>query len=132
MKVCIQGKHGLKTVNLNRRRAIREKCLNCSSWVVPEVRNCGHATCSLWPFRLGSGQQDPKARSRSIREYCLWCMADQAKGVWQCTATDCPLWPYRKARPEHPRNSGSMPRNHHIQAFPETEKSNACLSMGQV
>ncbi len=102
MEAIIQGKHGLKTVNLNRRKAIREKCLNCSAWVMPEVRTCDHTDCSLWPYRMGTGRQDPKARKKVIKAYCRWCVADQPKEIWLCPTTDCPLWQYRKSEIEHP------------------------------
>lgn len=40
VKVEILGKRGLKVVNLNRRRAVRELCLSCAAWLEPDVENC--------------------------------------------------------------------------------------------
>ena len=39
MKVKIQGKKGLKVVDLNSRTACHEKRVNCSAWSPSEVRN---------------------------------------------------------------------------------------------
>jgi hypothetical protein len=41
MKVRIQSKNGSKIINLNRRKAIRKKCINCSGRIPKEVSNCG-------------------------------------------------------------------------------------------
>ncbi len=128
MEAVIQGKHGLKVVNLNRRKAIREQCLNCSGWVAPEVRNCKHTDCNLWPFRMGTGKQDPEARTKAIRAYCRWCMVDQPGEVSLCPTTDCPLWQYRQSKIAHPPEIKSLPGKHHIEAFPETKKENAYLT----
>ena len=38
----------------NKRRAIREKCLECSGDSPKEVTLCHLFDCSLWPFRTGS------------------------------------------------------------------------------
>jgi hypothetical protein len=77
----ILGKHGLKTIELNRRKAIREKCLNCSAWSPKEVKNCGFDSypkdtklqtklqtkhCHLYPYRSGKGKQDVKQRAIDI------------------------------------------------------------------
>lgn len=34
-------------------RAIRAKCLDCSSQQPSEVRKCTITQCPLWPYRLG-------------------------------------------------------------------------------
>ena len=34
-------------------KAIRRKCLECSSGSYREVRNCIDELCPLWPYRLG-------------------------------------------------------------------------------
>jgi len=127
VEAVIQGKHGLKTVNLNRRRAIREQCLNCSAWVTLEVRNCEYADCSLWPYRMGTGKQEPEARKTAIREYCPWCVANQPKEVWKCPTTDCPLWQYRKYDIEHPPKIDSTPGKGHIGPLSEDENKSEYL-----
>ena len=48
-------------VNLNRRKAIREKCLICMGWEAQRVNACDDVTCKLRPFRTGKGKQDAKA-----------------------------------------------------------------------
>jgi hypothetical protein len=96
MEYVIQGKNGPKPVSLNRRRAIRERCLNCSGWFFKEVTECGFSDCQLYPFRTGQGRQNPKARNKAIRQYCLWCMNGQRSGVANCQSFDCPLFPYRR------------------------------------
>jgi len=95
MKVEILSKQGTKVVDLNRRRAIRERCLNCSGWSPQEVTNCEHTDCPLYPFRTGTGRQDAKERDKAIREYCKWCMASEAPS--KCVARTCPLFAYRKS-----------------------------------
>jgi len=51
-------KGGLKTKSLTGLSAIRQKCLECHSWNVAEVRRCPSVDCALFPFRLG---KRPKA-----------------------------------------------------------------------
>ena len=98
MKVKILHRKGHKVINLNRRRAIRERCLNCSEWSHKEVTNCVHRDCQLYPFRSGAGKQDAKSREKAIRAYCLWCCAGQSGEVSKCPALDCPLFAYRMTK----------------------------------
>lgn len=80
---------------LNRRRAIRERCLDCSAWSVKDVSHCEMSNCSLYPFRMGTGQQNPTARNDAIRAYCLWCCCGQPSEVRLCQDEDCYLFPFR-------------------------------------
>jgi hypothetical protein len=96
MLIQIQYKDGPKIVNLNRRKAIRERCMNCTGWSYKQVTDCTFDDCPLHPFRSGKGKQNPKKRNIAIRKYCLWCMCGQSSEVSKCTSTDCPLFPYRK------------------------------------
>lgn len=98
MKCKIRSKTGHKIIRLNRRKAIREKCLDCSGWSYVEVQNCSFTSCELYHFRSGMGKQDAKARERSIREYCLFCMGGQRSEVSNCPSKDCSLFPYRKSK----------------------------------
>ena len=104
----ILSKQGLKTVSLNRRRAIRERCLNCSGWFPGEVTECIFDDCPLYSFRSGQGKQDAKARLKAIRGYCSWCMAGMRPS--DCVVVHCPLYCYRKVKPERP----ALPENEHI------------------
>lgn len=70
-----------ETVRLNRRRSIREKCLNCSEWSTKDVQECPFGDCPLHPYRTGKGNQNPKQRDKAIRSYCLWCCNGQPSGV---------------------------------------------------
>jgi len=115
MEIAIQHKHGLKIVNLNRRKAIRERCLNCSAWVSREVANCSFTECSLLPFRSGQGKQNAKLRSKAIRDYCLWCMADNTAEVSKCTSPDCSLFPYRKSTIDRSAEIKSISKLGHIE-----------------
>ena len=99
--VEILSKDGLKTVELNRRQAIRERCLNCSAWSPKEVTECEFHDCQLYPYRMGTGKQNPKARAKAIREYCAWCMATEQPS--RCVVVDCPLYCYRKSTVERPK-----------------------------
>ena len=96
--VKILSKDGLKTVSLNRRQAIRERCMNCSAWSYAEVEGCIQADCTLYPFRSGQGKQNAKQRTKAIRAYCAWCMATEQSS--RCIVTDCPLFCYRKSTVE--------------------------------
>ena len=82
--------------NLNRRKAIHEKCLNCTGWIPSEVKNCSHKDCLLYSFRAGKGSQNTTARKKSIRNYCLDCMNEQVGEVSKCPSSNCPLFAYRK------------------------------------
>ena len=93
----ILTKNGHKLMNLNRRKAIRERCLMCLAWNAAEVRNCELTDCALYPFRMGTGKQDPKARDKAIRDYCLWCCCDQKHEVARCHLTDCSLFYFRNS-----------------------------------
>ena len=44
---------GSKVVIINRRKAVRERCLNCKCWQVGEVSECQERDCHLHPFRTG-------------------------------------------------------------------------------
>jgi hypothetical protein len=117
MKVTILGKNGPKVVDLNRRKAIRERCLNCSGWYHKEVMNCIFTDCSLHPFRSGRGKQNAKTRAKAIRKYCLWCMNGQHGEVSKCPSTDCSLFPYRKNRTDRSAEIKSLPKKSHIEAI---------------
>ena len=82
-------------VGLNRRKAIRLKCLDCSGYEYKEVRNCPYTGCSLYPFRSGKGTQNPTDRDKAIREYCMWCTLDQPKEILLCPSGACPLHEFR-------------------------------------
>jgi hypothetical protein len=117
MKVVIFGKNGLKEVDINRRKAIREKCLNCAGWFHKEITNCTFTGCPLFPFRSGQGKQNAKARSKAIRKYCLWCMNDQHGEISKCPSTDCSLFAYRKTKTDRSTEIKSLPKNSHIRAI---------------
>jgi hypothetical protein len=100
MKATIQAKNGLKTLNLSRCRAIREKCLNCSCWSVKEVRDCSFKDCPVYAYREGQGKQNPKARDKAIKAFCLWCMAGQKSEVKRCVSVHCALFSFRRGKAE--------------------------------
>ena len=115
MKVKILGKNGPKVVNLSRRKAIRERCLNCSGWSHKEVTNCIFEDCPLYPFRSGQGKQNAKARAKAIRKYCLWCMNGQHGEVSKCPSKDCSLFPYRKTQTDRSTEIKSLQKKGHIE-----------------
>jgi len=115
MKVLVRGKNGLKPIELNRRKAIRERCLNCSAWSHKEVTNCKFKDCSLYPFRSGQGKQNARDRSKAIRLYCLWCMNDQHGEVSKCPPSYCSLFPYRKAQTDRSTEIKSLLKKGHIE-----------------
>ena len=97
MKARIDTKTGLRVVNLNRRKAIRYKCHDCSGWRFKEVADCQHTDCPLYPFRSGQGWQDAQKRAAAIRSFCLWCMNGQRYEIAKCSSPICPLYRYRQS-----------------------------------
>jgi len=130
MKVPILGKNGPKIVNLNRRKAIREKCLTCSCWILKDVDNCEFINCPLYSFRSGKGKQNTKARARAVREYCLlWCMNGQHVEVVKCVSKDCPLFPYRLTKVDRSAEvqiSKNLPKIDHIERLSEAKIKYEC------
>lgn len=110
MKYLIQGKHGKKEINLNRRKAIRERCLNCAGWFYKDVVGCEFEDCSLYPFRSGQGKQNAKERIKAVRSYCLWCMVGKRSEIAKCSSPDCSLFPYRMSRVDRTAEIKSMPK----------------------
>lgn len=45
-------------VRLERAKAIRLKCLDCTNNQVSEVTNCDIYSCPLWRYRKGTEEQD--------------------------------------------------------------------------
>ncbi len=130
MRVKILRKHGHEVVDLNRRKAIRERCMNCSGWHSNDVRDCEFEDCLLHSFRTGRGKQNAAARSKMIRKYCLWCCNDQLMLVSKCPSTNCPLFPYRKTVTDNSVNVGAMPTKGHIGAIQEDKNEREYQSMG--
>lgn len=95
MKTLILGKNGYEFTDLNRRKAIHEKCLNCSGWIPKKVSNCSFHDCALHLFRMAEGRQNAKARRKAIRKYCLWCMSGRPSDIRNCPSIHCPLYSYR-------------------------------------
>ena len=120
MRTIIQTKNGSKEINLNRRKAGREKCLNCSGWSFSEVENCGFIDCDLYAFRMGIGKQDADQRHKSIRKHCLDCCAGNQYAVYHCPATDCPLFAYRKSKIDTSVKIDSIQEKDHIQRAKKT------------
>ena len=129
MKVSILGKNGLQVADLNRRKAIRERCLNCSGWSYKEVASCEFVDCQLFPFRSGKGRQDAKDRAKAIRKYCLWCMDGQPREVSKCSSTDCPLFSFRKIQTDRSTEIKSLPKKDHIEPFNRDKIELQYLSM---
>jgi len=96
MQVQTISKDGIKNVNLNRRKAIHERCLNCCCWHPGEVTKCAFKKCPLYSFRIGKGKQNAKDRSKAIKAYCLWCMNNQVGEIRQCPSSSCALFAFQK------------------------------------
>ena len=129
MKVKIQSKGSHKIIDLNRRKAIRERCLNCCGWIPKEVSNCEFDDCALHPFRSRKGKQNPKKREKATRKYCLWCMNGQRAEVSKCTSPDCPLFPYRMNGVDTSSKIKSLLKNEHIRPDFDDKKENEYPSM---
>jgi len=98
MKFKTQSKSGHKLIHLNRRKAIRERCLNCAGWHSKGVFSCQVIECPLYKFRSGMGKQNSKSRNKAIRKFCFWCMAGKRSEVKKCSSPDCPLFAYRNSK----------------------------------
>ena len=120
MKVKILSKDGTKVVDLNRRKAIHERCLNCSCWIPKEVIHCKFRDCPLFPYRTGMGTQNAKDREKSIRDYCLWCMNNKPREIAKCVSPECPLFPYRLSRVDRSAEIDSEAKFVHIEPVPDT------------
>jgi hypothetical protein len=114
MKVSITSKTGIREVTINRKRAIHEKCLNCTSWHPKELMNCKLDDCPLHPFRSGKGKQDSKARRKAIRAYCLECMNGRKGEVRKCSSSGCSLFIYRNGGLARGQNTRSFHKYSHI------------------
>ena len=131
MKIEILAKNGFKIVDLNRRKAIRERCLDCAGWSHKEVRNCIFPECSLYPFRSGQGKQKAKARTNAIRQFCVSCMNGQYREVTRCPAMDCSLFLYRKVKTDRSAKIKSLPKKNHIEVcFEDKTESEYMASAG--
>lgn len=86
---------GNKIMKWNRRKAIKEQCLDCAGFSHSQVRKCTFENCPLYPFRTGKGKQNAVERDRAIKKYCLECMNGNKKEVSLCPSTDCHLYFYR-------------------------------------
>jgi hypothetical protein len=129
LKVQISGKNGPKVIDLNRRRAIRERCLNCSSWFLKEVTHCEMKDCHLFPYRSGQGKQNATARKKSIRQYCLWCTCNQPKEIRLCPAKDCPLYAYRMMSVDRSVEIKSESKIDYMEPVFQTKKETECQSI---
>jgi hypothetical protein len=116
MLAKIQSKTGLKTVDLNRRKAIRERCLNCSCWIPKEVQYCVFQDCPLYEYRSGKGRQNSKVRDKAIRVYCLWCMNGQREEIAKCVSGHCALFPFRKTTKDSAQKQQPLSGKDHIEA----------------
>jgi hypothetical protein len=81
--------------NLTRGRAVKEKCLACSSFSHKDVKACKFKDCHLYPFRIRTPKHQSVQRSKAIKEYCAWCMRGFRAEIRQCTADKCPLYNFR-------------------------------------
>lgn len=119
-KADILSRHGVKTVELTRRRAIREKCMDCSAWRSTEVDRCSFRKCALFPYRTGKGKQDAKARNKAIRTHCTWCMAGDVHEVKRCTSPHCALFSFRGVSRATKQGCPSLSEKAHRQGCSET------------
>jgi hypothetical protein len=65
-QIINESAKGTTKSSLNRRAAIRERCLNCRGWERGEVTLCDSDDCSLHAFRMGTGKQNAVERGKAI------------------------------------------------------------------
>lgn len=92
---------------LTPRKAIRAKCLDCSTYSYKDVENCMFEECTLFPHRFGKrpgkGTFEGKIWTpmKAIRHKCVECSLGSYTERELCPVTDCSLHPYRFGkRPE--------------------------------
>lgn len=95
----------MNMAKLNRRQAIRKRCLDCIGNHPSLVAACDSVDCQLHPYRHPVNHKYPKGaafpkgiskeRAKAIREHCLWCSGDSLKERRECAAVDCSLWKFR-------------------------------------
>ncbi len=101
MRVQIKTMFGLIIKNINSRKAILIKCLNCAAEefdknsALQHVEKCDFYDCPLFDFRKERGYQDPQIRSKAIIEYCSLCGKVDGFMVGQCPHRTCSLFAYR-------------------------------------
>ena len=120
MKVRIIHQNCHKTVDLNRKIAIRQRCLNCSGWSTVEVELCQQTDCRLYKYRMNENNQNAKERNRDLRKYCLDCCNGSLGEVKKCPALDCPLYAFRKTGVDHSIKIKPESCRGHIGAFSQT------------
>jgi hypothetical protein len=120
MKVRIIYKNGYKTVAVNRKRGIRERCLNCSNWNAVEVELCQQTDCLLYKYRMKGSNQNAKERERDLRKYCLACCNGSLSEVNKCPVLDCPLYVFRQTKVDHSIEIKAESCKDHIGAFSRT------------
>ena len=90
---------GYRIVSLNRRRAIKEYCFNCSGYSRKDREICWNTDCRLYPYRTSKGKQNSNARKVAIRAHCRdHCMNGHPRYVTDCPSRNCPLYAYRKIK----------------------------------
>jgi hypothetical protein len=120
MKVSILRKYGNQTVNLNRKHAIRQRCLNCSGWNTVEVELCQQTDCQLYKYRMNGSNQNAKERNMNLRRYCLECCNGNLGEVKKCPALDCPLYAFRKTKIDRSIKIKSESYRGYIESFSST------------
>ncbi len=102
-KKIIRTKTGFRVTHINRRRACRLMCVECTGWNEAETDRCTGITidgevCQLQFFKNMKGQQDARARNEAVRLFCLDCMGGNSHEVGRCKSFYCPLHPYRNTQ----------------------------------
>jgi hypothetical protein len=120
MKVSILRKYGNQAVDLNRKKSIRERCLNCSNWNAVEVELCQQTDCQLYKYRMNGSNQNANERNRDLRKYCLECCHGSLGEVKKCPALDCPLYAFRQNKIDRSIEIKSESCRGHIEAFYQT------------
>jgi len=132
MKVMIQSRDGFTVKDLNRKRACRETCLNCSGWVPSQVRDCTFNDCPLYSYRMGRGRQDAAERAEDIRRYCIDCQGGNSRDIGSCPTTYCPLYPYRLSTVDRSVKVKSKTETVHIERISKVEILKAYQPMHQM
>jgi len=89
-------KTGKELKSLNKKKAIRLKCFNCSGWSQKDVKECKTTDCKLYPYRMSENPNSGVQRAKDIKSYCTWCLNTNVHDVKKCVDFSCPIWPFRR------------------------------------
>ena len=82
---------------LTRVKSIAKKCVDCSDGI-NDRKNCAHADCTLYPYRMGKRPISKIKPGAAIKAFCRWCGNSERGATHDCQDGECPLYAYSPAQ----------------------------------